>query len=100
MLISCVLPLKFKRRFLKMYGKEGCPKVLKKTHSGKLAVLLAENSGSEEENESPAPSSNPWHTDFNKYLEDGPEDIPPGMSLVQWWCVRVEYSFNLVLILL
>lgn len=82
---------KFEKRYLKMYGSEGRPKKSTKTHSARITVLLAENSGSEEEDQSaPAPSTALWHADFNKYLDDDPEDIPSGMTLVQWWRVCIK----------
>ena len=75
-----------------MYGKEGRPKVSVKTQSSKMNVLLVENSGDEEEAESPAPPmDDTWCDDFNKYINENLETIPHGMTLVQWWHVCAKY---------
>ena len=55
-----------------------------------LAKLLAEDTDDEEKLGTPSPTadaSQPWKTEFNRYL-DGNDEVPNGMSLPRWWGVN------------
>jgi hypothetical protein len=64
------------------------------------------NAGSSDEDEmdespsvtSPSVSSDPlrpWLRDFMIYLETRESELPEGMSIIQWWGVRTEHSFDM-----
>ena len=83
--------IKFKERYIKMYGKEGPPKSTHVKGNKNLAKLLAEDTtDDDEELGTPTPAtdaSQPWKTEFNQYL-NGNDEVPNGMSLPRWWGVN------------
>jgi len=64
--------------------------------AGPSKVADDDSSGSEEEEAStPKPSvpvEEAWRREFNRYL-NGEDELPEGMTLVQWWAVRTGHKF-------
>jgi hypothetical protein len=90
-----------------MYGTANTPQPLEKgkTGHGKVKVLLWElESHDEDENlfahSTPSSSSSdpakPWLKEFHYYLNSF-DEIPEGMSIVQWWgvsCIIILICIN------
>ena len=81
---------------MKLYGNlEQAPCPVKKGHS-KMEILLHELS-SDDDADINAPtslltdSSKPWQKEFNQYLEVR-DEVPEGMTLIQWWGVGLSCS--------
>jgi hypothetical protein len=76
----------------------GAPKPIRR---GRLKTdrLLRELSSEEDSDEihvshsSPSDSSKPWMREFNQYIQVR-DEVPEGMTLVQWWGVCFECQLD------
>jgi hypothetical protein len=55
---------------------------------------MAEYTSDEDDDDSastPAEIAEPWRREFNQYL-NGSDEVPNGMSIVQWWGVCIAFN--------
>ena len=87
---------------MELHGASGgAPQPTRKGCSKTDRLLQKLSSGDEDESHvtysSSSDSSKPWMREFNQYIQVR-DEVPEGMSLIQWWGVCL--SVNLLMMLL
>jgi hypothetical protein len=79
------------------------PSVKKGKASGLRKLIRQTQSSDEGDDGSPSPTAatadpiRPWRADFMNYLNTVEAKPQPGMSIIQWWGVRINIIFRFLI---